>query len=90
MRVKCSKLRRKNINDVLLWCKEAVTLLGRMQLQVSFMLQTFFWKFIKIPEALVTLESSKSTLAHRGSFFIYKWKVENVFVLDSKNNLVLS
>ena len=54
------------------------------------MLQTFFWKFIKIPEALVTLESSKSTLAHRGSFFIYKWKVENVFVLDSKNNLVLS
>ena len=56
MRVKCSKLRRKNINDVLLWCKEAVTLLGRMQLQVSFMLQTFFWKFIKIPEALVTLE----------------------------------
>ena len=30
LRVKCGKLRRKNINDVLLWCEEAVTLLGRM------------------------------------------------------------
>ena len=56
MRVKCGKLRRKNINDVLLWCEEAVTFLGRMQLQVSFMLRTFFWRCIKIPEALVTLE----------------------------------